>query len=75
MDRTGRQGSPGWVVAVGVEWAEWSESSELSEPADAYHRLWPGYWIQGVAGRLSADRGDAEEAGGERITERREPPS
>ena len=37
------------MVAVGVEWAE------CSEPATAHCDLWPGYWVQGVAAKLSAD--------------------
>ena len=37
------------MVAVGVEWAE------CSEPATAHCDLWPGYWVQGVTAKLSAD--------------------
>jgi len=37
------------MVAVGVEWAE------CSEPATAHCDLWPGYWVQGVAAKLSPD--------------------
>jgi hypothetical protein len=44
------------MVAVGVEWAE------CSEPATAHCDLWPGYWVQGVTAKLSADHGERSAA-------------
>lgn len=59
---------------MGVEWSEWSEV------ADEHHYLWPGYWIHGVAARLSANPSGepadrAENSSGKRDAERGEPPS